>query len=212
MINIGIECESLEGISWGIGRITQKLLEELSHRPELKGYFQFTLYFNGPAPELSWLDHELFQTKSIGPPSVFGKWAPLSFSIYYYVLLPLRLWLDQPELMYWPNYMLPIIAPWPSLVMLTEDIWHEMRNPRRPLRYKLGYWVFANWAALFATRIMAISHASRDALVNLFGIEPERIMVNELAVDSPMTVQPMEGKYFLYVGQAFERRHLRESL
>lgn len=214
---IGIECESLEGASWGIGRMTQKLIEELSHRPELKERFCFTLYFNGPVPEMPWLDHELFHTRSVGLPSMLGKCAPLSFSIYYYILLPLRLWLDRPSMMYWPNYMLPIIAPWPSLVMLTEDIWHEMRNPRRPLRYKLGYWVFANWAAFFATRIMAISHASRDALVNLFGIAPERIVVNELAVDAPKlisNIQPLISNtpYFLYVGQAFERRHLYETL
>lgn len=211
-IKIGIECESLEGESWGIGRMTQKLIQKLSRRPQLKERYKFCLYFNGRTPDMPWLDRELFQTKSVGLPSIFGKSAPLSFSLYYYLLLPLRLWLDRPDVTYWPNYMLPIIAPRKSLVMLTEDVWHEMRNPRRPMRYKLGYRIFANWSAWFATRIMAISHASKDSLVKLFGIAPKRIVVNELAVDEPMAVTPMEGKYFLYVGQAFERRHLRETL
>jgi glycosyltransferase involved in cell wall biosynthesis len=108
--------------------------------------------------------------------------------------------------------MLPLIAPGSSLVMLTEDVWYEMRNPRRPLRYKLGYRVFANWAARHAKRIMAISHASASGLTELFGIKPERISVNELAVRPAAPAEPMPGKYLLYVGQAFERRHLREAL
>ncbi|MEK7638361.1 MAG: glycosyltransferase [Patescibacteria group bacterium] len=208
---IAIECESLEDTSWGVARMIRGLLEELTRRDDLNGRFIFDLYFKARVPDESWLDSPLIRTHIVRAPAWLP--VPVSFSLYYYVLLPLRLWWDRPSLTYWPNYMLPIIAPRPSLVMLTEDVWHEMRNPRRAMRYKLGYRVFATWASKCATRIMAISHASKQELHRLFRIPLSRIVVNKLAVDIPTTdTAPMPGKYILFVGQALERRHLREAI
>ncbi len=208
---IAIECESLEDTSWGVARMIRGLLAELTQREDLKGRLMLDLYFKARVPDEPWLISPLIRTHIVRSPAWLP--APVSFSLYYYILLPLRLWWDRPALTYWPNYMLPIIAPRPSLVMLTEDVWHEMRNPRRAWRYKAGYRVFATWAARHATRIMAISHASKQGLYRLFRISPSRIVVNELAVDATANgITPMPGPYLLFVGQALERRHLREAI
>ena len=60
---------------------------------------------------------------------------------------------------------------------------------------------------------MAISGTSKRELVRLFKINSERITVNHLGVDVPAT-QRMGGgdKYILFVGQAFPRRHLKETI
>ncbi len=209
ILTIGIECESLENDSWGIARMIAKLLEQLAQRPALSATHRFVLYFNARVPDLPFLKNPLFTTKVVGLP----RWGlKSSFSIYYYVLLPLQLWLDRPSAMYWPNYMLPLINPpfVPSLVMLTEDIWQAMREPQLALRYRIAYCTFATWAAKTATAIMAISRSSAATVSRLFQVK--RIVINELAVDTPHAVEPMSGEYVLSVAQAFPRRHLRETI
>lgn len=196
---------------YGVARLVRKLLQELAARPALARTHRFVLYFNRHIPDDAFLDSPLFEKRLTG----LARWGlPSSFSAYYYVLLPLRLWADRPDAMYWPNYMLPLIHPpsVPSLVMLTEDIWHQIHNPRLALRYRAAYGIFGTWAARTATRIMAISHASRDALGRLFGISPQRTRVNELGVQASAGVTPMPGTYVLFVGQAFERRRLKETI
>jgi glycosyltransferase involved in cell wall biosynthesis len=210
---IGIECESIEDDSYGVARLITKLLEQLAARPELSRTHRFVLYFNKRIPDLPFLNSPLFEKRLIG----LSRWGlPGSFSAYYYILLPLELWRSRPAAMYYPNYMLPLIHPpqVPSLVMMTEDIYREARNPKLPLRYRAAYLLFSLfWAARRATKVMAISRTSRDVLVGE-GIPRDRIAINELAVDPPKAhdSQPTTHNSFLWVGQAFERRHLREAL
>lgn len=219
MRTVGIECEALEGPTWGMGRQIRKLLEGLAKRSDLVGRYRFILYSNDHLPADPLYDHELFIRRPCGVKNILGSWAPLSFSIHYYVLLPLRLWWDSFRYsltaMYYPNYMLPIIHP-PhvrSLVMLTDDIFREAFNNSVPFRHRIAYRVFALfWAKRHATRIMAISHASAAALEHL-GIAPKRIVVNEMGVVEPIETALTANKSdFLFVGQAFERRRLKESL
>ena len=68
--------------------------------------------------------------------------------------------------------------------MLTEDIYYEMRSKQQRFHHRLAYRVFATWATWRANKIMAISQTSKKELVRLFNIEPARIVVNLLAVDS----------------------------
>jgi len=209
MHKIGIECESIEeDETWGVGRIVKKLLEEISRRPELQKEFKFFLYFKSKTPNLPYLNNPIFIKKIIGVPS---------FSLYYYLFLPAKLWSEKLDLMFFPNYMLPIIFRGKSLVMLTEDIYHEVHSGTLPLRYKLAYQIFAGWAAKRATRIMAISESSKEGVSQLFNIDPARIVVNQLGVDLPChsRIENREskiGNYILYVGQTFPRRHLRETI
>lgn len=216
---IGIECEALEGPTWGMGRQVRKLLEGLTQRDDLKGRFRFVLYSNNPLPVDPLYDHVLFTRRPCGLKAYLGPWAPSSFSIHYYVLLPLTVLWDSirrgVKAMYYPNYMLPIIHP-PhvrSLVMLTDDIFKEARNPALHIRYRLAYLVFALfWAKRRATKIMAISHASKTTLERK-GIAPDRITVNEMGVPEPSVISAQAPPSdFLFIGQAFPRRRLKESL
>ncbi|OGN05570.1 MAG: hypothetical protein A2831_03430 [Candidatus Yanofskybacteria bacterium RIFCSPHIGHO2_01_FULL_44_17] len=207
MINIGIECESIEGSeSWGVGRIVKKLLENISARPKLTNEFRLFLYFKSRIPDLPFLNNTIFVKKVIGTNS---------FSLYYYFWLPIKLWFEKVDLVFFPNYMLSPLFRGKSLVMLTEDIYYEINEGTLPLRYKLAYKIFAGWwAAKHATKIMAISETSKQELVKLFKISPDRIKVNTLGIDPPKAIsyEPSATNYLLYVGQAFSRRHLRETI
>ncbi|MEK7645601.1 MAG: glycosyltransferase [Patescibacteria group bacterium] len=224
-IKVGIECEQIEGEIWGVGKIITKLLENIASRPELEKDFEFHLYFKSKIPKLLFLDNSIFHKKVIEQP-----FRHKSFVFYYYVLLPIQLWFERLDVMFFPNYMLPIIFFGNSVVMLTEDIYYEMRSKQQRFHHRLAYRVFATWATWRANKIMAISQTSKKELVRLFNIEPARIVVNLLAVDSakidsfsnigncpPAEALAKEGKlknenYLLFVGQSFPRRHLAESL
>lgn len=207
-IKVGIECEQIEGEIWGVGKIITKLLENISSRPELEKDFEFHLYFKSEIPKLSFLNNPIFHKKVIDQP-----FQHKSFVLYYYLFLPINLWFERLDVMFFPNYMLPIIFFGNSLVMLTEDIYYEMRSKQQKLQHRLAYWVFATWAKWQADKIMAISETSKKELTRLFDIESERIVVNHLAVDAPKIDSSSEtGNYLLFVGQAFPRRHLTESL
>jgi glycosyltransferase involved in cell wall biosynthesis len=204
MKKIGIECESIEDQTWGVGRIVKKLLEEISRKPELANEFKFFLYFKSRIPDLPFLNNPIFVKKIVGPNS---------FSLYYYLVLPFKLYFDRLDMTFFPNYMLPILFCGKSLVILTEDVFYEFKSGVLPFRYKLAYRIFTSWAAKHATKIMAISETSKKEVSKLFGIPQEKIVVNPLGVDLPEENIEMQKKdYLLYVGQAFPRRHLKETM
>jgi len=209
LIRIGIECESTEEDTYGVSRMVRKLLEQLALRPELAKTHRFYLYFKRRVPDFPFLNSPLF-VKVVTTPKRF----PISFNLHYHVWMVARAYRDGVRMLYLPAYQLPLLWFRKSLVMLTEDIWREMRNPRVPFRYRISYSIFSNWAAMAATRIMAISSTSAQNLARLFHISPSRIVVNPLGVEP---VRELHGltrtqPYLLYVGQAFERRRLKETL
>ncbi len=209
MIKIGIECESIEEDSWGVARMVYKLLEELAKDPELHKRFRFFLYFKSRIPEYPFLSSQLFVKKITRP-----LWFPSSFNLHYQLWMIAQAYRDNVSMIFFPNYMLPFLWFRKSMVMLTDDIYHEIRNPQLLFRYRLAYWLFANWAARRATKIMAISESSKRELIRLFSIESERIFVNYLGVDRLESVDHYVGggDYLLYVGQMFPRRHAKETI
>ncbi len=209
---IGIECESIEGKNpmWGVGRMIMKLLEEISHRPELEKSFRFVLYFKDTIPDFPFLNSPIFEKKTVPVPFFKNR----LFPIYYFALLPIKLWFERLEVMFWPNYMLPIIAFGKSFILLTEDVYYETHEGKLPFRYRLAYGIFGWWTAKFATKIMAISKTSKKNIAKLYNINPSRIVVNCLGVDFPLrfNLNNLHGNYVLFVGQAFPRRHLKETI
>ncbi len=205
---IGIECEQIEGEMWGIGKIVLKTLGNIAIRPELADHFEFHLYFKSEIPKLAFLDNPIFHKKIIDQP-----FKHKSFVLYYYLLLPINLWFERLDFMFFPNYMLPMIFFGKSMVLITEDIYYEMRSKQQKIQHRIAYRIFTTWAVWWATKIMAISETSKKELVRLFDIDPDRIVVNHLAIDNLKSSLPNDnGDYLLFVGQAFPRRHLEEAL
>ncbi len=208
MLKIGIECESIEDQIWGVGRMITKLLEEISKRPELQKEFRFFLYFKSEIPDLPYLNSPIFVKKIVKLPGI-----PPSFSLYYYLFLPIKLYFEKLDLMFFPNYMLPIIFRGKSLVVLTEDIFYEFKSGSLPFRYKLAYRIFSTWAAKHANKVMAVSESSKKNIAELFRIPKDKILVNQHGIERPVNQPSREkGNHILYVGQAFPRRHLKETL
>ena len=216
MINVGIECQCLEGEAWGVGRILERLLTEIDCRPELQDEFIFYLYFKSKIPDYPYLKNPIFVKRLVRLPFISSRSFPISFSFYYFLFLPVRLWFENHDVMYFPNYMLPMIFKGKSMVMLTPDMFYEVAHGTLNFGNRLTLRIFGNWAARHATRIIALSNASGRELTDRFHIHRDRIAVIPNGVDANLLDSATEwktpGRYLLYVGQAFPRRHLKETI
>ncbi|OGN03220.1 MAG: hypothetical protein A2651_02325 [Candidatus Yanofskybacteria bacterium RIFCSPHIGHO2_01_FULL_42_12] len=211
MLKIGIECENLEDPKsrWGIGKITLNLLKEFAKNPEWQKKYKLYLYFKSRIPNDEVLKSPIFVKRVSGFPS---------FNIFYHILMPLRAMVDRVNWMFFPAYQLPPLYLGKSIVVLTEDAYYEYKYGTLPFRYKLSYRIFTNWAAKFATKILAISETSKKELARIYKINPDKIFVNYLGIDTlPFFAQSFEGRqtqgnYLLFVGQMFPRRHAKETI
>ena len=207
IVKIGIECENLEDPKsrWGIGKITLNLLKEFAKNPEWQKKYKLYLYFKSCVPDDEVLKNPIFVKRVLGFPS---------FNIFYHILMPLRAMMDRVDWMFFPAYQLPPLYFGKSVVVLTEDAYYEYKYGSLPFRYKLSYRIFTNWAAKFATKILAISETSKKNLAKLYNTSPNRIVVNYLGIDFLKNTgyEIRDTKYLLFVGQAFPRRHLKETI
>jgi len=244
-LKIGIECENLEDPKsrWGIGKITLNLLKEFANNPEWQKRYKLYLYFKNHIPDDDFfkIHNSKFKIRILGFPS---------FNIFYHILMPLRAMMDRVDWMFFPAYQLPPLYFGKSVVVLTEDAYYEYKYGVLPFRYKLSYRIFTNWAAKFATKILAISETSKKEVARVYKIRPDKIFVNYLGIDignvgnvghvgddrnektNPTqrsqvgldeAVQQNEvvkqalrqsnnSNYLLFAGQAFPRRHLKETI
>jgi len=205
-IKLGIECENLEDPKsrWGVGHMVLNLLEEYTKDKSLQDKYELHLYFKDFVPNDSVLQNPVFKKKVIG-----GRF----FNVFYHIVLPIRAMFDSVDWMFFPAYMLPPLYFGKSIVMLTDDVYHEYRHGSLPFRYRLAYGLFTNWAALFANKILCISEASAKEVSRLYDISRDHIFVAHLGTTSKGVAGaggPFE--YLLYIGQMFPRRRAYESL
>jgi len=126
---------------------------------------------------------------------------------------------------FFPAYMQPIFAFGPTMVIITNDLAYEVRNKFLPFRYRLGYGIFSWWAAKRATRLMAFTEYVRGELAKDYKIGTEKIFVNPWGIDDTFNIRPeddfiektknnlgIKKDFITFVGQAFPRRRLKESL
>lgn len=219
MIKVGIDCHKLEDVDGavraGIGRHTYRLLEELSKKPELQKKYRFYLYFKKSVPkDIPFLDNEIFAPQVAKLPFFLPFFRP-SFNIFFHIALPLYALFQRVNVLFFPAFILPALCMTRSVVVLPNDIYYEMNSGTLPLKYKIGYKLFARWAALRAT-ITTQTYASRDDIVKGFSLKKEDITVVPLGADFTQTQKrnntTARKPFIFYLGQAFPRRHLKETI
>jgi len=205
---LAIDGSSLAGTRWGVGRLTGGLVDELRRDPALSDGLRVVLHTAGPlaTPDGGWGPIEV---RNLRP----ARGARASSLLDLLVRLPRAVRRDHADVVYLPGYLLPPFLGAASIVMLTEDVLESVHDRTIPWRDRLIYrWLAAGRARRRSDRILAISAASASALARA-GVPAERIVVAPIGIDPPRAValdpDPVD---FLWVGQAFERRHLREAL
>ena len=118
-------------------------------------------------------------------------------------------------MLFFPAFILPALCMTRSVVVLPNDVHYEMNAGTLPFKYKLGYRLFARWAAIRST-ITTQTYASRDDIVRDFSLKQQDIAVVPLGADF-VKIQPQNNatarkSFIFYLGQAFPRRHLKETI
>lgn len=219
MIKVGIDAHKLEDTTGaqraGIGRHVYRLLEEISKRDDVRGKYRFYLYFKGRIPDnIPFLDNDLFVPRVAKLPFFLPFFRP-SFNVFFHIALPWYAIKDRIDVTFFPSFMLPALFVKKSVVVLTNDIYYEFSRGTLPLKYRVGYKLFATWAAKTATTITTQTYASRDEISEYFNLDKEKITVVPLGADFQRLYRNDSAEkkpYILYVGQAFPRRHLKETL
>ncbi|MBI5913070.1 glycosyltransferase [Candidatus Azambacteria bacterium] len=224
MIRIGIECEQLEGERFGVGHTLAQLLDAATQVPDVEKKYRFVLYFKAEIPKDAFLAHPLFECRILT-----GGIIPRSFNVFYHILLPIRYFIDRLDCFFFPSYMLPAFFVGKAVVVLTNDVYWEAHHGTLPLKYRLAYRLFCWWAAKRARMIMTISQFAADELKVFYAIPDTRLVVNPWglepifkkmqktdehahAVAALKKQLGIENDFFISVGQAFPRRHVKEAI
>lgn len=86
---------------------------------------------------------------------------------------------------------------YPHLLSRKRRLWHRCIQPGRQMRQ--------------AQQLIAVSHATRQALQEQFSIPPERITVIHSAAPTPVAPQPVEGlpkRYVVAIGAGEQRKNV----
>ncbi len=174
---------------------------------------RFRLYFNVP-PVAGLIPHgKNCELRSIPFPRL---WTHLRLSI--------EMSLHAPDVLWVPSHVLPLVHPRRSIVTV-HDLGHRYWPGAHTTRQRWYLEWSARYHARTAAHMIADSQATRDDLVRIYGIEPRRITVAYLGVDSAL--QRVEDAaqiertcrgygisrpYLLYVGTLQPRKNLMRLL
>ena len=105
------------------------------------------------------------------------------------------------------HHALPLRCPWPAVVTI-HDLSFERDPSVMPLHDRLVFKTVVPRSARRAAHVLAVSERTKDDVVELYGVSPERITVTPHGVEpvfSPGDGSP--GKYVLLVGSVEKRKN-----
>lgn len=136
-----------------------------------------------------------------------------------------ELWRHPADLLFQPTHTLPLIRP-KRVVTTLHDVGFE-RNPKLYAPSELRYHRYsARLATRVASRILTVSEFSKREIVDIYKIDPARVIVTPNAIDMAQyhasipeeTKQAMLEKYrltkpfFLFVGRLEEKKNIINML
>jgi glycosyltransferase involved in cell wall biosynthesis len=125
-----------------------------------------------------------------------------------------------PDLLFVPAHVLPLVRPRRTVVTI-HDLGYLFFPQAHPLRRRLELHWSTGWNARVASRVIAVSQATRDDLVQHYHVPPERIRVVYHGVEARFrpTADPaalaryhLPGRYLLYLGTLQPRKNLERLL
>lgn len=205
VVHIGFDASRLSVAErTGTERYSYELLAALAR---IDRRHRYTLYTNGLPATLPPLGAN-FDLRALRLPRL---WTHLRLGPYTR-LVP-------PDVLFVPAHVIPLVHP-PRCVVTVHDLGYlafpESHTPRRHLELELT----TRWSLAAARRVIAISQATRMALIRHYGADPDRISViyhglsNQFRPASAEAIAEvrarygLERPYFLYVGTIQPRKNL----
>lgn len=219
MKTIAIEGHCLEGSRTGVGRYLENILRELARIDGIENEFHFIIYTKEEKLQDDFLQSSLFTIKPLRV-----SFLPASFTLFFNILLPWALFRDDSDYVWFPSYMAPLWCPEPFLVTL-HDIIFEVYPEGIPKHYLAIYKTFCPRAAKRANKIFTVSEFSKKEIAVHYNADPAKIQVTPLApadkfrpltnedrIEESKEKYDLKDDYILYLGQIFNRRHVKETL
>lgn len=214
MKRIGIDARFFGSIGKGLGRYTQKLIENLEKIDQENQYFVFLRKEN----------FDEYQPGSANFKKIMAdyKWYGFSEQIFYPILL-LRHDLD---LMHFPHFNVPILY-WKKIVVTIHDLilihFPTIKNTTlNPMFYWVKFFAYklTIWLAIRrAKKIIAVSNFTKKDILSNYNVPESKIAVTYEAcesfcyfrqgkVDEILQKYGIMKPYLLYVGNAYPHKNL----
>lgn len=145
----------------GTEAYTTELVRALAR---LDRHTQYTLYVNQPPAALPPLGLN-WRLRSIPAPRLWT-----------HARLGPALALARPDVAFIPAHVLPLLPPHRSVVTI-HDLGYEYYPEAHPAAQRFYLRLSTRWSARLATRVIAISEATKRDLVHFTGIKPDKITV-----------------------------------
>ncbi len=194
-LNIWVDALILDHQASGIGQYLRLLLEHYCRRyPEdtVTGIFRPGMQIDG--------------VNTVEAPEVHGGRRIL----YEQVVLPGRLKKARPDVVHFPDYQLPLARRLPHTVITVHDLAAFVRPEFFPQQKSWLKRTLMERSVSLATRIIVPSQATRDDLVNILHVPPEKIAVIPHGVKVSAAAHPdrvSDVPYFLAVGTVEPRKN-----
>lgn len=136
------------------------------------------------------------------------------------VRLPLHLATEDPRLLFVPGHVIPFA--WPGKVL---TVVHDLAFERFPEAYNVAERIYlqltTRWAVARCQLLIAVSESTKDDLVEIYGVKPDRIRVIPLGLSPPSTPPApasrlaelgLDGTFVLQVGRIERRKNQSAAL
>ncbi len=205
---IGIEAERANyPTKTGVEHYAKQLILELAKQDSRN---QYVLYLR-TKPEGWFLDlPENFKIKILG-------YGPIPFPfLWTQIRLSLEMLFSAPDLLFVPAASLPLIHPKHSVVTVHDVAWRLYPETFKLL--KRWYLEFTTWfASKFASRIIAVSQATKDDLIKFYKTPESKVAVvyhgydseaRGVGVASPELLEKLPSEYILSLGTIQPRKNI----
>lgn len=230
-MRIGIDARFFGPVGKGLGRYTERLIQNLEHIAEER--VQQTHDDAGTPLEfvvfLRKENFDIYQPSSAKFKKVLAdfRWYSLAEQLFF----PPLILMERVDLMHFPHFNVPALTPCPFVVTIHDLILFRFPTRRASTLNAFTYWIkygaYRLTIALAAWRaraIITVSEYTKLDIVRALKVKPERVTVTYEAADGveggqlsiPGTFK-LETKnivrpYFLYVGNAYPHKNLERLL
>lgn len=174
-MRLGIDARKLT--DYGIGTYVAHLLRGLGHRDDVA------------LSVLSRVGHEE-RVRLLAPGAEVIPVAATGYGIREHVRVPMAVWRARTDLLHIPHYVVPALVPG-RVVVTVHDIIQLFYPPQpRPHLALLYLRVVLRSALRRARRVITVSRTSRRDLINLFGAQPDRLVVVPNGVEPRLGERP----------------------
>ncbi len=192
----------------GVGRYIRNLISQLALVDDTNSYI---IFLKKDAFESFILPNSRFQKRLADVP-----W----HSVAEQLVMPWIFFKEHLDLVHIPYFNVPIFYPGKFIVTIHDlTILHFDTGKATTLPYilyklrRLGYAVALTTAIRRATKIIAVSKATKQEIMDHFHVSPQKITVTYEGVDASLSKNTkakrlIKEKYFLYVGNAYPHKNI----